>query len=84
MYIKVVDLWNPNKTIYTDQTGAFPITAQRWARYVMVMVTIDVNAILLCPIRNRTDQELAKAYVTLLARAKATGLEVKKHALDNE
>ena len=50
----------------------------------MVMVTIDANAILVCPIKNRTDQELTKAYRTLLGRAKATGLEVKKHVLDNE
>jgi len=51
IYIKVVDLWNPKETIYTDQTGAFPVTAQSGARYVMVMVTIDANAVLLCPIK---------------------------------
>ena len=84
MYVKVVDLWNPKETTYTDQTGAFPTTAQSGARYVMVMVTIDANTILLCPIKNRTDQELTKAYRTLLGRAKATGLEVKQHVLDNE
>ena len=39
--------------------------------------TIDANAILLCPIKNRTDQELRMAYRSLLGRAKATGLEVK-------
>ena len=77
MYIKVVALWNPKETIYTYQTGAFPVTAQNGVRCVMVMVTIDANAILLCPFKNRTDQELTKAYRTLLGRAKATGLEVK-------
>ena len=74
----------PKKNIYTDQTGAFPVTAQSGARYIMVMGTIDANAILVYPIKNRTDQELTKAYRTLLGRAKATGLEVKKHVLDNE
>ena len=53
LYIKVVDLWDPKETIYTDQTGAFPITAQSGARYVMVMVTIDANAVLLCPIKKQ-------------------------------
>ena len=48
------------------------------------MVKIDANAILVCPIKNRTDQELTKAYRILLGGAKATGLEVKKHVLDNE
>ena len=76
MYIKVVDLWDPKETLYTDQTGAFPITTQSEARYVIVMVTTDANAILVCPIKNRTDQELTKTYRTLMGRAKATGLEV--------
>ena len=84
VYAKVVDLWNPKETIYTDQTGAFPVTAQSGARYVMVMVTIDANAILVCPIKNRTDQELTKAYKILLRRAKATWISSKKHVLDNE
>ena len=42
----------------------------------MVMVIIDAKVILLCPIENRTDQELTVAYRTLLGRANATGLEV--------
>ena len=32
----------------------------------MVMATIDANVILLCPIKNRTDQELTVAHRTLL------------------
>ena len=32
VYAKVVDLWDPKKTIYTDQTGAFPVTAKSGAR----------------------------------------------------
>ena len=63
VYMKFVDLWNPKETIYTDQTGAFPATAQSEASYVMIMATIDANAILLCPTKNRTDQELTKAYL---------------------
>ena len=84
VYAKVVDLWDPKETIYTDQTGAFPTTAQSGARYIMVMVTIDANTILVCPIKNKSDQELRQAYLKLLDRAKATGLQVKKHVLDNE
>ena len=79
IYIKVVDLWNPKETIYTDQTGAFPVTAQSGARYVMVMVTISrCQCSIAMTNKNRTDQELAMAYRTLFGRAKATGLEVCK------
>ena len=79
-----MDLWDDKQTIYTDQTGAFPVTAQSGARYVMVMVTIDANTILVTPMKNRSNQELRNAYLDLLKRAKATGLNVKKHVLDNE
>ena len=54
VYAKVVDLWDPKETIYSDQTGAFPVTAQSGARYIMVMVTIDGNTVLVYPIK--TDQ----------------------------
>ena len=84
VYATVVDLWDPTETIYTDQTGAFPTTAHSGARYIMVMVTIDANTILVCPIKNRSDQELRQAYLKLLDRAKVTGLKVKKHVLDNK
>ena len=50
----------------------------------MVMVTIDANTILVSPMKNRSNQELRNAYLELLKRAKATGLEVKKHVLDSE
>ena len=56
----------------------FSVTAQSGARYIMVMVTIDRNTILVSTIKNKSDQELRRAYLELLDRAKATGLDVKK------
>ena len=78
VYTKVVDLWDPKETIYTDQTGDFPVTAQSGARYIMVMATINNSTIIVCSINNRSGQELRRAYLELLDRAKATGLDVKK------
>ena len=56
VYAKVVDLLDPKETIYTDQTGAFPVTAQSGARYIMGMVTIDGNTVLVSIIKNKSDQ----------------------------
>ena len=50
----------------------------------MVMVVIDSNAILVSPIKNRKDEELQRAYLELLHRAKEAGIAVKKYVLDNE
>ena len=53
-------------------------------RYIMVMVEIDSNYILVQPTKTRTDDEMIKAYQTLLKRLKRAGVEIKKHVLDNE
>ena len=44
---------------------------------------MPMQYVLLCVIKNRTDQELTVAYRTLLGKAKATWLEVRKYVLDN-
>ena len=50
----------------------------------MVMVEIDSNAILVKPMKNRTDEEMKRAYQHLLLRLKRAGIKPKKHVLDNE
>ena len=50
----------------------------------MVMVEIDSNAILVEPIKNRTDAELTRAYHTMMLRLKQAGTIPQKHILDNE
>ena len=50
----------------------------------IVMVVIDSHVILVTPMKNRTDQEMRLAYLTLLKRVKNAGAQVLKHVLDNE
>jgi hypothetical protein len=50
----------------------------------MVMVDIDSSAILVEPIKNRTDPELTRAYSTLITRLHRAGVVPRKHVLDNE
>eukprot|EP00804_Cyclotella_cryptica_P019513 CCRYP_006650-RA/>CCRYP_006650-RA protein AED:0.36 eAED:0.36 QI:0/-1/0/1/-1/1/1/0/427 len=49
-------------TIFTDQTGQFPVRSQAGNKYIMVMVEIDSSAILVEPIKNRTDAELTRVF----------------------
>jgi hypothetical protein len=84
VFIKVIDARELNGTIYTDQTGGFPITSSRGNKYVMVMVQIDSNVILVEAMKNKTDKEMQRAYLQLLKRVQQTGMEIKKHVLDNE
>ena len=57
VYSKIVDLWDMKGTIYTDQTGKFPVKAGRGARYIMIMVAIDSNTVLAATLKNKSDKE---------------------------
>ncbi|KAL7481119.1 hypothetical protein ACHAW6_006805 [Cyclotella cf. meneghiniana] len=81
IFARVEELRN---TIYTDQTGKFPITSSRGNKYIMTMVEIDANAILVEPMKNRTGGKMIRAYMALLGRLKRRGIKPKKHILDNE
>ena len=66
MYSKMVDLWEMKGTIYTDQTGKFPTKARSGNRYVMIIVAIDSNAVLMAPMKNKTDKEQRLSWPTWL------------------
>ena len=80
-YTKVYDIRN---TVFLDQTGQFPTRSKRGNNYIMVMVEIDINAILVEPIKNRTDAKLTRSYHAMLLRLKQEGIIPQKHILDNE
>ena len=81
IYVRVDEA---KQTIYTDQTGAFPVQSRSGNRYIMIMCEMDSNAIISKSMRNRTAGELIRAYKVLLKRLKLAGLAPKKHVLDNE
>ena len=81
VYTKVYDVCN---TVFSDQTGQFPTRSKQGNKYIMVMVEIDSNAILVEPIKNRTDAELTRAYCAMILRLKHAGIIPQKHILDNE
>ncbi|KAL7518347.1 hypothetical protein ACHAWF_000186, partial [Thalassiosira exigua] len=80
-YISIEDA---KETMYTDQTGAFPVQSRRGNRYVMILCEIDGNIIISEAMKNRTSGEIVRAYLVLMERLKAAGLKPKKHILDNE
>eukprot|EP00804_Cyclotella_cryptica_P013560 CCRYP_012915-RA/>CCRYP_012915-RA protein AED:0.35 eAED:0.35 QI:0/-1/0/1/-1/1/1/0/404 len=71
-------------TIFTDQTGQFPVCSQAGNKYIMVMVEIDSCAILVEPIKNRTNAELTRAYSALMLRLRQASIIPCKHILNNE
>jgi hypothetical protein len=79
-----VSIDETKETIYTDQTGAFPVTSHKGNRYVMILCEINNNVILSEPMRNRTLGKIVRAYQAFHTRLAIAGIRPKKHVLDNE
>jgi hypothetical protein len=83
VYLMVFDA--TKKSMFTDQTGKFPITSARGNKYFMVAVELDGNYIDGKPLQSRSAKSLTKAYQAIFQRWKATGVICPNwHILDNE
>jgi hypothetical protein len=60
VYLMVFD--TTKKSMFSDQTGKFPITSARGNKYIMVSVELDGNYIDCELIQSRTANSLTKAY----------------------
>jgi hypothetical protein len=54
------------ETMFSDQTGQFPMRLQQGNKYIVVMVEIDSNTILVEPMKSCKDAEMIRAYHALL------------------
>ena len=78
------NLYDTRNTVFSDQTGKFPTESHSGNKYIMVMVEIDINAVLVEPLKNRKDTEINRAYRTIMILLKRAGIVPKKHILENE
>jgi hypothetical protein len=80
--IKVI---NAEETIYTDQSGRFPIQSSRGYTSLMVYYDVDANCIDVKPLRNHSDNQMIPAYKALWERTnRGRNNKPKMHILDNE
>ena len=79
--MKIVE---PAETMYTNQTGTFPVTPIKGNRYVMVATQVDGNVIISEPMKKRTAGELVAAHQKIMKHFKRANIIVKKHVLDNK
>ena len=74
----------PISTLYTDETGRFPIRSRTGNQYLMVAYHYDTNAILIDPFQTREDRHRIPAYTRIMTRLKTRGHVVDHQVLDNE
>jgi hypothetical protein len=70
--------------IYTDLTGAFPVTSRKGNKYQLVLYDYDSNSILVKPVKTRSDNETLQAYDNLYKHLTDRGFKPQLNILDNE
>ena len=71
-------------TIYTDQTVKLPITSSRGHKYITIMCENDGNAVLVEPMKNKTEDAMVETNQKMIDRLKTESIFPKKNILDNE
>jgi hypothetical protein len=82
-FANIIELSKPTNKSYSDLTGRFPVHSSHGHLYVLVFYLYDENAILVEPIKNRSDGEQLKAYQAILQRI-PKHQQPKMHWMDNE
>ena len=71
-YLKVFDA--TKKSMYSDQTGQFPITTSWGHKYLMVACKLNCNYIDAEPIKSRKTKDIIDAYQKIHRRWKGTSI----------
>ena len=80
----MIDVYDTNDTIYTDQAGKFPSVSSQGNRYQMILTHIDTNSIWVEATKNKTEGEMILARRRALLRMKACGIVPKHQVMDNK
>ena len=76
--------FQPTNTIFSDQTGAFPIISSRGYHYIMFVYIYNINAILMRYLNTKAGAEHLKTFKDVHALLLHRGLQPKYCRMDNE
>jgi hypothetical protein len=79
----LVEINDPTSKSYSDLTGRFPIHSNQGNLYVLLIYLCNENAIIVEPLKNRSEGEQLCAYQTLLQRIPKSQ-QPRIHWMDNE
>eukprot|EP00804_Cyclotella_cryptica_P022237 CCRYP_017934-RA/>CCRYP_017934-RA protein AED:0.24 eAED:0.19 QI:0/0/0/1/1/1/2/0/738 len=73
-----------DSTIYTDQTGTFPVTSYHSNKYQFVAYEYCSNAILVRALKDQTDKSLTAAFKDVYEYLTERGFQPKLNVMDNQ
>ena len=71
-------------TIYTDQTGKFPVQSYKGMRYIFCCYVYSLNVILVRPMKNRSDDTMISTFKNVYQYLEDRNFKPKLHVMDNE
>ena len=84
VFAAVVEVHPTTGQVHSDLTGRFPVQSSRGNKYLLVLYDYDSNAILVEPMKNRSDAEMLRAYAIINNILIRRGLRPRLQRLDNE
>ena len=84
VYLMVLDIRRTNVTIYTDLTGAFPVTSARGSKLLYIAYSYDANFILWEPMKSKNESEMSRVFKTVYENLEKRGIKPKLHIMDND
>jgi hypothetical protein len=79
-----ITVYEAKETLYTDQTGDFPITSNRGTKTIFCAYHYDSNMIFLRGLRNKKKEPLLEAHQDIHKRLTKSGCKPIYQRLDNE
>ena len=62
VYIMMLEITRMNGTIFTDLTGAFPVTSARGNKYLMIAYSFDANGIIFECMKSKHNSEILRVF----------------------
>ena len=73
-----------NGVVYTDLTGKLPMVLIDGCKYILELHHYDSNAILVKPLRNRSNEESLRVCKEFCDDSQKRGFNIELHIFDNE
>ena len=83
-HLVFITVYETKETLYTDQTGAFPITSNRGTKTMYCAYHYDSNKVFKRGLRNKKKEPLLEAHQDVYKHLKLAGCKPIYHRLDNE
>ena len=80
----VLEMRRMNGKIYTDLTGAFPVTSARGNKLLYIAYSYDANGILWEPMKSKNDSDMSRVFKTVYDKLEKRGINPKFHIMDNK